>query len=1765
MVNPISKETFVDPLGAFEKMSDLYERFYNTISYLNDDVEVRRVTENEAGENPTETWEKAENTRKERERILKEDGVYFRYPWVEMLPEYESSGKKAKDLADELRGTMPDAKAREAFVELAGTGFGFHNHPLYAHQLEMLKTALSGKSCVITSGTGSGKTESFLLPLFAEIVKEAVGWEKPGDKAESQKWWSKGKKFNSKNSGEVVDMETGGLWEKCLQRRHETRPAAVRTLLIYPMNALVEDQMTRLRKALCSPETEALYQRYFNGNKIYIGRYNGATPTSGWLAKDDKKKPYDNNKLQKLNDLLADIDEKQAQITKKIQRLEAKSVRTQAENEELELLKEFAPFAFPSTDKAEMYCRQDMQVHPPDVLITNLSMLAIMLMRKADINIFAKTKAWLEADESHVFHLVLDELHLYRGTAGAETAYLLRLILDEIGLRPGHPQLRILCSSASLEGEKGPKFLADFFGGCYGKGEKNEFAIVEGKSAVSESLEGKFPFQPEALSVLAGKWDEGTTGKENLDNFAKECIRFLETHRLSYKPGADPDAIIKHTVESFLAKRPFDYVRRHFNEKKRPLAVCDERKPDYDLGKKLFSNAEEKRRRGALRGLFLLRGLAEHYKLDSGLPRFRFHYFFRAIAGMWGSVATPEEYHAKRSYVKAMFPKPEILDAEGRRVFELLSCENCGTLLFGSYCMDRKAKDNDSKPILEFLPAIPALHNIPDEAYEPKIEERPYSQYAVFWPATTDAEHAKIKNSFDFDSNTKESDSLKKEGEKEAFYFHEDYKTEVGKWVTELGTQVNYLPVWQKAYLDPESGTLYKKNAHNNPNWVEGYLYALREWDHGTFVGAIERREKASAQSIKALPFSCPCCGDNRATNKYSNTPFRSMISGYRSSRILLRELVSHLPDKGKKVVAFSDSREKAAQLADQLERNHFNDLMRYLIVDKAVRMDLSKIVNLDLKKKVIREEAEREYGTILIQDLRNIKDEYEDNAEGLERKLTERLSQAFSIKELAVRGEYVGPIIQSLLQLGLNPGGPSIDVQGDKKNPWFKAFNFKNFTYNPGTSGFKTDVEKYYFKEIANVAFGTQYLNFESMGLGIVGVSMAHPAVKRFVEAANKRRHLSDNCIQRELAEKDAYEILNAFIRLMGTYKRIKQLEPSEQKYNYGGLRSHLRRYVRVALGIHQKGLSQDKKENKITICDINEVHGALLCVAFEDILEKWTLDLTGLEIIPATDETFVYKCGSCRSIYMHEASKLCCHCFGEVSRVIDTTPKELARNNYLSYTATSKDKLRRFFRLRTEELTGQTDDPYDRQLRFRGLILNEAFHESDAELYKKALEIDLVSATTTLEVGVDIGSLQAVMLGNMPPERFNYQQRVGRAGRRGNAFSAALTFCRGGSHDNFHFENPEHITGAPSPVPTVAMRQADIAKRIVAKRLLRDCFRTLYTAKFPEARQTHGEFGNGNLTADDIQEKLSALFDKEKFNQWLVKTFFPPSVRKTEKERDQEQTVIEEIENWVFDKGLANATANAIAEGQEEFNSERLAEAGILPMFGMPSRVRELYHGPIDNDSTSVPSIDRELSMAIFEFAPGRSRTKDKSGHVSVGICPPLSMLNGHNVFSLGEKAYSHEQEFYAKCNECGSYVVGPKDTDKCGACESSVTQNYPMSIVIPEGFLTNLKQGLDTSGRKFNTKTPLRRPVFALPPPKDELSQDARPSQDLIPDELRYAADFYESGTTWLVNDNNGSGFSLKGPVDIDYQEKHKTNAYIDPSLKSQIEKENGGSKK
>lgn len=183
-------------------------------------------------------------------------------------------------------------------------------------------------------------------------------------------------------------------------------------------------------------------------------------------------------------------------------------------------------------------------------------------------------------------------------------------------------------------------------------------------------------------------------------------------------------------------------------------------------------------------------------------------------------------------------------------------------------------------------------------------------------------------------------------------------------------------------------------------------------------------------------------------------------------------------------------------------------------------------------------------------------------------------------------------------------------------------------------------------------------------------------------------------------------------------------------------------------------------------------------------------------------------WSCPTCAAFYMHPAAGRCPDCNVELCR--GTAHASLDYYRYLA------EKAGGGFRFHSEELTGQTDaiDKPNRQRWFQ-----EVFLPDEREI--PAIHgIDLLSVTTTMELGVDIGALLAVMMANMPPRRFNYQQR---AGRRGTGLSLAITFCRGRSHDEFYYRRPEAITGDPPPPPYIDVRQAEILKRVLTEEVLR------------------------------------------------------------------------------------------------------------------------------------------------------------------------------------------------------------------------------------------------------------------------------------------------------------------------------------------------------
>ncbi|GAI85929.1 unnamed protein product, partial [marine sediment metagenome] len=159
------------------------------------------------------------------------------------------------------------------------------------------------------------------------------------------------------------------------------------------------------------------------------------------------------------------------------------------------------------------------------------------------------------------------------------------------------------------------------------------------------------------------------------------------------------------------------------------------------------------------------------------------------------------------------------------------------------------------------------------------------------------------------------------------------------------------------------------------------------------------------------------------------------------------------------------------------------------------------------------------------------------------------------------------------------------------------------------------------------------------------------------------------------------------------------------------------------------------------------------------------------------------------------------------EAGSVKDIRVKKLEANHYrLLY----EDNLPSV--LRVEEHTAQID--------------KEKAREFQREF--KAGKIHVLSSSTTFELGVDLGDLDIIFLRNVPPEAFNYAQRVGRAGRRSGFPGFAITFCRRNPHDLYHYAKPDEriLKGTVRP-PVISLRNEKIITRHIAATALSYFFR--------------------------------------------------------------------------------------------------------------------------------------------------------------------------------------------------------------------------------------------------------------------------------------------------------------------------------------------------
>lgn len=1518
-----------------------------------------------------------------RRSLLREPGALTTDVLLEPVPRYRETERALESLLDSgLPGDpLPgfDFEARRAFVELALSGLfpgdasgdercrrKSRFNP-YTHQWEMLaKGARAGTPGIVTSGTGSGKTESFMLPLLASLARQGTRWPRAACPRSESQWFEDGRPFVARRAGE-----------------HPTRPKAVRALLLYPMNALVEDQMARLRRTFDSPEAHAVMDERFGGNRIYFGRYTSETPVTGHLHHPRQSEtPEEKRKLaarmETLSDRMRAMTDDQLAARLHDEREREKVLRARAEGRSVPDAEE-TRYMFPSVDGGELVSRWDMQATPPDVLVTNTSMLATTLVREVESPIWEATAAWLRTDPDACFFLVLDELHLVRGSAGAEVVGLLRTLVSRLGLErlELRHKLRILGSSASLpvEGRHGgdtADYLRQFFGrfgtsaGADDLGDDSPGtwldAVVRGHQVLDEAPL-PLPIDPGPFAGLAETLRSGPDGfvsrvesrSAELDDAVTAC-------------AAAVGITVEDTSLDAIAPRMVERVSALLVQACRNVEGELRATPVSEICQKIFGAVDD-RTRMAIQGLCVVRGLGDRMGGPGGLyrqrpshslPSVRVHTFFRSMEGLFATLRSEgaEVRYEGVTVERGQSHATSVTDGRQRRLFELVYCEACGDIFVGGRRSPRDLEGAD-----EMLTTAPQLEEMPERSTETLFEKMSHAEYAIFWPRTAQA----------------------RKGETDE--------------------------VWAPRALDTRNSV-------------------LRAEGRGEFLvdGQVFQATCNPKAASTALPRVCPSCGTDythRRPGKGALSPLRGFRTGFaKASQLLATEIFSllHASGSAAKSIVFSDSRQDAARAALDIERRHHQDVRRQLLVAEIAKAGMSHrqldVGALTEQFKVAMRNLDLAEATRLNRLIEVAKAAGDGS----------RVALADILEPDAPNDASIRALLRRHVELGLHPTDPS-GLERVRRRPWWHWISTEGgsprwVTLDEFSDGGRARAEMVQDQRplTYELLFSKTYFALEETGIGYPSLTAT------------------------QTPESDR---LDAFLRVLGDHYAVEGNRWKSPPY--------IDRWMDWPTGI--------RKLAEEIAGDGKEVLLQWLLTELQRLgHDRGVVRMTGLYVRLVGEQDPYYRCDNCGRVHLHRGVGCCTRCRVPLPEATGRVA-ELRLGNFLARRMSRGERAESgVFRLSCAELTGQTESPAQRLRAFKGIFVSPR-GAAIGELERRASEVDLLSVTTTMEVGIDIGPLQAVYQANMPPQRFNYQQRVGRAGRRGQAYSFVATLCRSRSHDLHYFRDPKAITGDAPPPPFLTSDRHDISRRVVTKAWLVAAFAVLRDedgTRYPgdAVTDTHGEFPTAALVLDPASRWRARLQD---------------ALERTVEARDRVIAAVADADE-AFGSSLAAgldatdliARIYAVADSDEDQQrplGEYLAEHGLLPMYGMPTRVRPLYLGArdIDGERPQWVSVDRELDLAVFEFAPGMSLVKDKRRYDAIGLSPELIPPQGKSSTARAMGSWFDEARWIARCDRCGAVASlneKPVEDTACVDCDAPVLAASFRWHVSPAAFLTSFE---------------------------------------------------------------------------------------------------------
>jgi ATP-dependent helicase YprA (DUF1998 family) len=1461
----------------------------------------------------------------QRQALLEQEGILSRAPFIESTPRYQP-GRRFADL--DL-----DEPVQELFQDLAAPGEGLERalfDPPYTHQAQALEwTTRDGMSLAITTGTGSGKTESFLLPILAKLAGEAA--REPGS-------------FEA---------------------------PAVRALILYPMNALVNDQLGRLRLLLGDPRVTSRFQTWA-GRPPRFARYTSRTLYPGVRSrkKDQQRlKPIEDFYIDQLDQAASQPSPDHDSAVKLIDQLKARgkwpakpdlngwygAKNARWQNAAGDFLRAVTLPADP-----ELLTRHEVLQAPPDVLITNYSMLEYMLMRPLERPVFDMTRSWLEANPGEKFLLIIDEAHLYRGAAGAEVALLLRRLRSRLAITPD--RLQVIATSASFAS---PEYAREFAAQLSGK-DVADFRTVQGMLAErSPAGTGSIPDAKALAAVPLGKFYDGES-----DNARTDAVRgLLEFRGVTPEPGASTGELLVAALGSY---PPMGLLVNETMRQARPVS---------ELGAFLFPDADAALADKAASALVALGSAARRSPDEAGLLPCRVHAFFRGLPGLWACLDPDCTEADRKAYpmpgpVGQLYAQPQAACGCGARVFELFTCRHCGSAYARAY-----TNDLANPGFLWHEPGVPFL------SAGGSIDELSALDLLLEEPSAGGAEPA------DLDLVTGRLNPQ------------------------ELGDRNRGVYIPQHRAGEAVKGT---------DDDDEDEASADGEFKPCGVCGQLAGYGRSSVQDHQTK-------GDQ---------PFLSLIT-----RQLEVQPPGPQPDtdfaplRGRKVLAFSDSRQVAARLAPNLQSYAMRDVIRPLILrgwsDLAAQPPVAKQLSLERlflavmvgsKRLSVRLRPELR-PTESMQVLDDVSQAVDDGAlSGDLEALTELLMLTAQPPQSLLRAihatltdKYYG-----LASLGL----ASLRERESQRTKLLEGLP-------PLEAVAATDEEKLALIRLWLAQWSTpaRGIWFPSMTDGewwrVKGGVKPHSGKFRPIQS-----WLPPGAVRKRFDAQWVPVLLNAFCENRGgTYRVLAGRVALET----GGLWGYCER------------------------CRYTQrpFPGTSKCVNC-GALEVRTLD-------PAADPVFRARKG-----YYRASSERA------LASPPETPMSIIAAEHTAQLSAAQSSEA--FSKAEEHELLFQDVDLGSRQ----------------GEPPRAA--IDVLSCTTTMEVGIDIGSLSGVALRNMPPSRANYQQRAGRAGRRGNAVATVIAFGSADTHDDHYFRNPDEMIRGAVADPRLTLDNDEIARRHVTAYLLQCYHQDRLPEIDPDSQpQLFEVLGTveaftkptSTLSRPDLEEWLKANADelRGEIAAWLPEQL-PPASRDALLDGIVTQTLRE------IDKALDLDPDGALpepsdgdsspepdeveAEGPAEDGAaepstrrsqtnllDRLLYKGVLPRYAFPTDVVSFYVFDRDRSTPFRAEFEYEpsqgLPVALTQYAPGKVVWIDNKEWTSGALYAPVQKERF--------EAWRGRQ-LYFECKLCHyarhySYSEASRgETRDCPACGAEQKFGRAMNWLRPPGFAHQVLKDPGTS---------------------------------------------------------------------------------------------------